>query len=189
MQLGKRPGRKAKLAAPGTTGKGAVGHLSTGRGWTRTQKQPQTIAQGDETGCKEKQPLAWQPRGTHTLTHTRSRVYTLTQVHSHTPPPTHGTLTFLPTCVLTRSHTHAGSNLRKWASVLEVQAPTASPLQEAFLQTLPRDPGCVPNGQHLVACEVSGVGCFLAKPRWPQALGRKQGSQGLGEVGAGVLSN
>lgn len=99
-----------------------------------------------------------------------------THAHSHTLPHTPGVPTFLPMCALTHSHTHAGSKLRKWASVLEVQAPTATPLHEAFLQTLPRDPGCVTNDQHLVAYKVSGVGCFLARPRWPQALGGEQGS-------------
>lgn len=99
LQVGKRPGRKAKLAATGTgQGQGLEDMYLQGTGWAHEKQQPQTITLGGKTGCRGA-VIDLEARG-HvqcTLTHVHSHVgaHTLTQLHSqagthlHTHAVTH----------------------------------------------------------------------------------------------------
>lgn len=121
-----------------------------------------------------------------------------THVHSHVCTYTHTgalthvlTYTYTHTCIyaVVCSHKclHAYTLILTYMQVLisgtwlwfsRVNPPKATSLREAVLQppTTLQSPGCVFHDQPLVACKVSGVRCFLAKPRWLQALGGEQGS-------------
>lgn len=118
LQLGKA-WKKSQASSPGTVGKGAVGHLSTGGAGREHRSSHGPLSR--ETRQDAERSSRWPgSRGEHTrtLTHTHSHMYTHrcshTHLHIHMACP-HSCLHVHPT----RSHTHAGSDLRKWASVLE----------------------------------------------------------------------
>lgn len=146
LQVGKRPGRKAKLAATGTgQGQGLEDMYLQGTGWAHEKQQPQTITLGGKTGCREGQSSTSKPEGTysalsHTCTpmwaHTHSHSCTHRRAHTYTHMQSRTQRTHIhPTGAPTHAHIHAGSNLETLALVLEVPAATAVSLEGAFLQT------------------------------------------------------
>lgn len=181
FQAGKRPGRRAKLAATGHgagAGAGARGLrtcIYRGRLGPRREAATDVTLEG-QTGCGEGRSSAWQPGGTYsTLTHTCIHAHSALTFILHVPPLM---LTYM------RALT-SGSWLRFW----RVEPPRLHLSIEPFSRPhiTPRSPRLCPRTDTWLPT-VLGVGCFLARPWWPQALGGGQGATGLREFRRGLNS-
>lgn len=164
LQVGERPGRRAKLAAPGK-GQGALGHL-----FTKDRLDPcreaasdhhiqrrQDAEKGNQRNLATKgnrrvhghihvhmHSHTGAPTRVHThsqraLTHMHPRVCSCTHLHAHTHIHAHGALIYTE-CTRTHSHIHTGCNLEKLAPVVEVQT------SQSYMS-----PRCISLGSHITS--------------------------------------